>query len=269
MDFSYYNKFGVAVEISNKNAQMPSMHAHKSYEIYVLISGTKSYFIESDFFNVNAGEVVLISSEKLHKTGGFGCYRALISFSDEFLKKYFTPTAINQLLECFNKNHVKPTKEQFEEILRLINVMQKNQAEKIEGDAFLHLAEILKILKESPEAVKSVIQTKGYTNKIIEYVNNNYNTISGLKDVAEKFYVNKSYLCRLFKRETGMQFTTFLNKIKLRNAVNYLLNSNKSISEISYLVGFSTSAYFCNLFKKEYNLTPHEYKKQNSLNAAI
>lgn len=269
MDFSYYNKFGVAVEISNKNAQMPSMHAHKSYEIYVLIRGTKSYFIESDFFNVNAGEVVLISSEKLHKTGGYGCYRALISFSEDFLKKYFTDTAILKMTECFNNTHVKPTKEQFEEILKIVNAMQKNQADKIEGDAFLHLAEILKILKESPKVNGLNEPPKGYTNKIIEYVNNNYNTISGLKDVADKFYVNKSYLCRLFKRETGMQFTTFLNKIKLRNAVNYLLNSNKSISEISYLVGFSTSAYFCNLFKKEYNLTPHEYKKQNSLNAVI
>ena len=269
MDFGYYNKFGVAVEISNKNAQMPSMHAHKSYEIYVLISGTKSYFIESDFFSVNAGEVVLISPEKLHKTGGYGCYRALISFSDEFLRKYFTQNAIDKMLGCFDKKHLKPTKDQFDEILKIVNLMLKNQADKIEGDAFLHLAEILKILKESPKAVKSVIETKGYTNKIIEYVNANYNTISGLKDVADKFYVNKSYLCRLFKKETGMQFTTFLNKIKVRSAVNLLLTTNKSISEISYLVGFSTSAYFCNIFKKEYALTPHEYKKRHSLNAVI
>lgn len=269
MDFSYYNKFGVAVEMSNKNAQMPSMHAHESYEIYILIRGTKSYFIESDFFSVNAGEVVLISSEKLHKTGGYGCYRALISFSDEFLRKYFTQTAIDKMLSCFDKNHVKPTKEQFDEILKIVNIMLKNQADKIEGDAFLHLAEILKILKESPESNKSVIEAKGYANKIIEYVNSNYASIGGLKDVAEKFYVNKSYLCRLFKRETGMQFTTFLNKIKVRSAVNLLLTTNKSISEIAYLVGFSTSAYFCNIFKKEYAVTPHEYKKRHSLNAVI
>ena len=103
--FSYYNKFGVAVEISNKNAQMPSMHAHKSYEIYVLISGTKSYFIESDFFNVNAGEVVLISSEKLHKTGGYGCYRALISFSEDFLKKLMDiKEMLNENLEEYEKD---------------------------------------------------------------------------------------------------------------------------------------------------------------------
>ena len=268
-NFSYYNKFGVCVEISNKNAQMPSMHSHESYEIYILIRGNKSYFIESDFFSVNEGEVILISKEMLHKTGGYGCFRALISFSDSFLKKYFTEVAIEKMLKCFDKKHVKPTKENYDRILKIVNAMLKNQSEQIEGDAFISISEILKILLESPSVTSAKIEPKGYINKIIEYVNVNYQNIKGLNEVAEKFYVNKSYLCRQFKGEMGMQFTTFLNKIKLKNAVNLLLNTNKTISEISYLVGFSSTAYFCNLFKKEYLVTPHDYKKQNSLNAVI
>ena len=85
----------------------------------------------------------------------------------------------------------------------------------------------------------------------------------GIQEIADTFYLSKAYLCRIFKRTVGIPFSDYLNKTKLYHATRLLVTTNKSISEIATVCGFHSSAYFCNVFKKEYGVTPVMYKRDH------
>src|SRR5699024_1580988 len=69
---------------------MPSFHIHHKFEIYYEIAGTRRYFIEDCAYIVNAGSVVLIGENQIHKTASLGdtpSSRIVLNFSREYLEK--------------------------------------------------------------------------------------------------------------------------------------------------------------------------------------
>ena len=57
----------------------------------------------------------------------------------------------------------------------------------------------------------------------------------------------------------------YLNNIRIKNACDYLINTDKGVLEISQLCGFNSSEYFSNVFKKFTTLSPSEYRKKKKL----
>lgn len=81
-----------------------------------------------------------------------------------------------------------------------------------------------------------------------------------VNDAATALQYNPNYLTQILKAKTGMTMIEYLNNIRLNEAKNLLLNSNKTISEIAYTVGFSDAKYFMKFFKKKENITPTQYR---------
>ena len=71
------------------------------------------------------------------------------------------------------------------------------------------------------------------------------------------------YFERIFKRETGMSPTAFLQQRRINRACELLRNTTFSIKEISSICGFYDSAFFCRRFKAAMKLTPSEYRAKN------
>ena len=61
-----------------------------------------------------------------------------------------------------------------------------------------------------------------------------------------------------------MSANELIRKIKMQNGEKLLLKGEQSISEISYMIGFSSVAYFRQCFKDEYGMSPSEYVKSKS-----
>ena len=101
-------------------------------------------------------------------------------------------------------------------------------------------------------------------NKIklgIQYIQANYNKDIAINDLAEKFAISPNYFSTVFKRETGQTTVNYIKELRLKKACEYLVNSNKSIVEISKEVGYEDSQYFFRVFKKTTGLTPLEYRR--------
>ena len=81
-----------------------------------------------------------------------------------------------------------------------------------------------------------------------------------VSDAATALQYNPNYLTQILKAKTGMTMIEYLNDIRLNEAKNLLLNSNRTIAEIAYSVGFSDEKYFMKLFKKKENITPTQYR---------
>jgi YesN/AraC family two-component response regulator len=102
--------------------------------------------------------------------------------------------------------------------------------------------------------------------KIIEeikgYIENNYMNEINLKSVSEKFYINSSYLCRLFSSDTGSSFSEFLNKCRIEKSMKLLNDSRLKIYHISEIVGYKNEKYYARVFKKFSGISPYEYREK-------
>lgn len=235
--------------------QMPSMHYHNSYELYYLDSGTREYFVEDNFFSVNAGSFVLIPPSVFHKTGGNYARRILIGFTHDFLTRTYTPDAIDDILECFNKTLILPPSKVLERCKSLLNILNECETER---DFAIYLGNLLCELSKCREATKYNDQI----SMLLEYINTHFAEIDSIEQIAEHFFISKYHLCRIFKNTMGLTIIDYLNSIKIKNACDYLISTNTSIQEIAYLCGFNSPTYFSNVFKKFTLLSPHEYRKR-------
>jgi AraC-like DNA-binding protein len=84
-----------------------------------------------------------------------------------------------------------------------------------------------------------------------------------VKYLADNVYLSASYLSDLLKKETGMNAQDHIHYYLIEEAKNILLNSNNSVSEIAYSLGFEYPQYFSKLFKQKTGQTPIEYRHLN------
>jgi two-component system, response regulator YesN len=95
----------------------------------------------------------------------------------------------------------------------------------------------------------------------IAYIEANFaNSELKLEDVAKYVDRNPSYLSHLLITKTGRGFTYILTGIRIKEAKRLLLQTNKSVKEISHLVGFHNPNYFSRTFKEEAGMSPREYR---------
>ena len=103
-------------------------------------------------------------------------------------------------------------------------------------------------------------ETSRKFSEIIEWLRINISKNYSVAEIAEKFNFNKDYLCRIFKKHTGISVVKYINGVKISKAKELLCCSEFSIKEISYSLGFSDDKYFMKLFKAYEKLTPSEYR---------
>jgi two-component system response regulator YesN len=85
-----------------------------------------------------------------------------------------------------------------------------------------------------------------------------------LVTMGDALHYNPSYLSRIFKQMTGTNLLTYIVNKKLKESLLLLTQTDKNINAIARLVGFETPSYFIKVFRKNYGITPQEYRKVNS-----
>ncbi len=135
----------------------------------------------------------------------------------------------------------------------------------------LNLLEFFLTLLELKDAQNLVFDTptinsmEARVSDIIQYINENYSTKLTLDDLAGKFFINKYYLCHIFKEITGLSVIEFINRKRLAESERLLKYSKHSIMDISGMVGFNNVNHYINLFKKIYSLTPKQFREHIGL----
>lgn len=125
-------------------------------------------------------------------------------------------------------------------------------------------------LEQAVEAVfapfgRTVPQSESYSPPVreaIAYLQEHYREKITLGLVAQKVSFNPEYFSRLFAKETGMNFSAFLNSLRMRQAVELLEHTDKKVYEIAEEVGYGSLSYFSTAFKKSFGQTPAEYQAQ-------
>ncbi|MGG1516347.1 response regulator [Paenibacillus oryzisoli] len=100
---------------------------------------------------------------------------------------------------------------------------------------------------------------------IRSYVGERLDNKVTLKEVAAKFDFTPNYLGHLFKAETGMGFSDFMNDVRMKRACELLDDPRLKVYEIADRIGYKNVIYFNRSFKQATGMTPREYRKKNKI----
>lgn len=97
--------------------------------------------------------------------------------------------------------------------------------------------------------------------RAMTYIRQNCTNKLTLQEVAEYIYLTPTYFSRLFKQETGMAFSDYMNTVRVDAAKELLLNHKLSLVDIASFAGFDDQSYFCRVFKRYTGVSPKQYRK--------
>lgn len=81
------------------------------------------------------------------------------------------------------------------------------------------------------------------------------------EDIANYVYLNPDYLTRIFKKQTGLSISDYLQQQRIDYAKNLLVETSLPVSEVALAAGYSNFSYFSTIFKKSTELNPMEFRK--------
>lgn len=132
----------------------------------------------------------------------------------------------------------------------------------------LKVDQSIKTNQEKNSIDLKLITTDSYNRKSIllspalKHIDAHYNTKLYVDDMAYLCNISPSYFSKIFKREMGCNFSTYINTIKVKKAKQLLETTDQPIINISLDLGYDDCGYFIKVFKKKYNVTPASYRKE-------
>ncbi|GGD56944.1 response regulator transcription factor [Paenibacillus nasutitermitis] len=100
--------------------------------------------------------------------------------------------------------------------------------------------------------------------KSVDYINNHFSENLSLTLVAEHLGISSSYLSRLLRQETGINFVDLVYKARIDAAKRLLKDPRNKVNEVGEMVGYKEYAYFYQVFKKIEGISPKEYKNRGN-----
>lgn len=190
--------------------------------------------------------------------------------SCEICEEYF-----NRILNLYEGNYLKIKLVLLESILFLKSYIEKNflialenrQEKDMDIEEIAGIQSLQKWFCESVRNIVACVKSRNIrknseiVSMLINYIETNIGEEISLDILAKTFFISPYYLSKIFKKETGINFSNYLNKIRIEKAKVFLINTNKSLRDVYLDVGFNSQAYFCRVFKKSTGYMPGEYRK--------
>ena len=236
------------------------MHFHPYYEIGLLLSGERTMIVDEKMCTMKRGDIIVIDKDAIHKG----------SMSDlEWVSVYVTETYIQMLMADYKLEpgiyEARGVKLQY-----MSNLLHRILIEKEKSDEYsevlirCYFTEFLvALIRHIPETEKEDISKE--TEKILEYIYNNYQSNLTLEDLARRYNMSISSFSKKFKKTTGCGFKEYLTNVRLKKAIEKLLQTDESITDIAMECGFDSANYFGDVFKKAKGVSPLRYRKFNGI----
>lgn len=255
------------------------LHWHNEMEIIYVKSGVGKVYIDMNFYDIQSGDIIIINKEALHylynDTDTTLKYEAIIfdlSLLQNSFLDYCQVTFINPLIENNLKtNHIiKDSYIGYDEILYYVCKIIKSYNNgnfgfqlEIKGllfNLFYELFNNAYIQKPSSEFIDNNNKLFKLKN-VIKYIYDNYNKPLSIKELSRIAGYSEYHFIRFFKSQTGKTCTNFINALRIEKSLDLLINTNLSITDIAFNVGYDDVSYFIKIFKRLTCKTPSNYRK--------
>ena len=253
--------------LRSESGEKVDFHYHEFCKLLFLVSGQGSYFVDGKRYLLSAGDLVLIGSRSVHKpemADGSTYERIIIYISPDYLQQMSTQDC--DLLSLFSGSHghVLRLKEQRRKaVFSLVSKLERDLSQEAFGRTILSQADLLHLLVELGRSMEdsatnlprpSVPENRRVV-EIMEYLDRNLAEEIDMDALAERFFISKYYMMRLFQKETGTTIYGYLTQKRLLKA-RELISGGMRAMESCYACGFHSYSSFTRAYGKYFGTTP-------------
>lgn len=221
--------------------------------------GESSYVVkEEDLFVINSFQIYSLILEEQGL--------AISLLMDPTFLAIASPDTQNPYFQC--KSFLYQEEQQRFQLLRQDYARAFRAWYKKESDRSVHLRSKMIIILD--DLVQYFMQKNGEERSesgrerlrsAVDYINKNYNNNITLIELSKQTFLSTSYLSRSFQKYMGISFVGYLTQVRLLHVAAFL-RGEKTITEIAYETGFSSSSALIDSFKQYYGITPGQYRKE-------
>jgi len=106
-----------------------------------------------------------------------------------------------------------------------------------------------------------ILANSSIGGKTIGYINTHINEEITINELTKHFFYNKTYLMKKFKKETGNTISEYINKKRILESINELINTDDKILKIALKNGFNSAEYYSEMFLRYIGCSPTTFKK--------
>ena len=245
----------------------PEFHYHEFCKILLLVSGSGAYTVEGQRYALQPGDVVLIGSRSVHRPDfppGTVYERIILYISPEFLRRSSVPGC--DLEECFSGvwGHVlRPEEPERKKLFALAASLERELAGEEYGRELLSQAAVLRLLVrigrcqrcgDGPQPGPATPANERIT-PILRYLDRHLTEDISIDELAERFFLSKYHMMRLFRRETGTTIHAYLTERRL-DLARECIRGGMSATEACFRSGWRSYSSFTRAYGKRYGSTP-------------
>ena len=264
---SYYlipDRLGITTQ--RISANFCDAHDHDFYEIFFILNGNMEHSMNGQETKIlSIGDCVILTPNDTHcfKTINDSVHRDLLISRSlfesvvsimldskkniaELLRSFptFTTFTISELIDLESIAHNFTVNDDFDVkrgygISLLLNILLK----------FFN-----------PSSNKQI--SPSLSERILDCLNKNNHIQGGIPSIAKELNYSKTYICQVFKNQTGIPLSQHIKSLRINSIAYYLKTTNYSTAKIAELVGIDSLPYLNKIFKEKYKLPPSKYRKQ-------
>lgn len=258
-----------------KEPQFSDFQTHSDYEIFWLLSGEGRFIIENNHYHLASFDLIIVNANETHRD----------FFAEKTPCKYvsihFDPNLLTPFSQLFNLHHcflakrdgdyniLSPTKSQREKLAPLFKRMDSLFAPSIhenQANEILKYTTLIELVFYVNQFLLEDTETplqNGFPESlsvVLDYIDKNIGHELSLEILEKRFYINRSYLSRLFRKHLNISIHKYIILQRIAKAKELLLKGHSPLSASRYS-GFNDYSNFRKMFKKVTKTSPSEYSK--------
>jgi len=237
-------------------------HYHKEMELLAVLEGSARLFVNEEVYEIEKGDLVVIAPYTPHRYTIFAdrdfkhycmCFDLDILYDKELNRDFMAGNASVENVIRKDPSCLERAKAAY------LARQEKNPGWEYEVIGNLSL---LFGLFERNRIIRNLQknQKSSFVESAVKYIAMHYNEPVTSSDISAYLHFNNSYFCRLFRKNFGYNFQTYLIRYRIERAKILLRNTNMPVSQIASSVGFNSFSYFGKLFRQFTGVSPKEYR---------
>ena len=251
------------------------VHHHDFYEVYFLMGGNVSYWVDGRVIHMTPGDLLFINPMELHRPMPDPkdpvCERFVLWINKNYLEGL--STAQLSLTHCFDtqrpdhSHRVRPSASQRAALTGLFGTLVQEHYSKELGSeisargVFLQLIVEMNRLSSRSERLREAEELSQLVRNAMTYIGENISQPLSLEEIAGKLFVSKYHLSHAFSGETGISLYRYVMLRRLLMA-RQLLAAGEPAGQVCRSCGFSDYTSFYRAFKSEYGISPRDFLNQ-------
>ena len=261
----FYENRGREINTWFSESLMESAHLHRHVELIYMLEGAATAYVGDRAVEMSEGDLFVALPYQIHDYRMRGTKRVTVVLFPPDLCPEFQNILYHSVLTSPCLRHA----DRHSRLMRLFYmVMEANDPDRehylttMKGLFLALLSEMFRVMpRQSATASNDTV-----LQDLLTYCTQNYTGDLRLDTLSRELHVNKYYISHLFTQKLHMNFNEYIGNLRISAALPRLENSDESITDIAYSVGFNSARSFNRLFQKHMNGTPRAYRQEHQKN---